>query len=346
MLTAFYSLKGAKMKRKFVTFAGIVLVFAFFVHLTGCSQTDDMGEHTDINMEQTEWNREELDENLIADFKSESSSVAEGCVYECEMTGMSVTDIKEVFFPMDTSEFEITQQYVDPEDTKFGYTQILQTKNELEILSNYSGSMAETKEAKYYRNFLSCDANAWDNGIPTNLGSDKELDFLNKEQIKQEIQNGLERLIPNINVLNVNFYRLSSDYLNKLQNDELERLKQEGDLEWYEREKEYAKDWKMEQSAYYITVYLSINEIPIYDEIAYRTSDEKRLEGCIATFIYNRNGCVFVELPIFWETISQENKELISVGQALSELKKDMTSIISMFKFIMCKHILKKIMKI
>lgn len=54
----------------------------------------------------------------------------------------------------------------------------------------------------------------------------------------------------------------------------------------------------------------------------------QQLRGYSATFIYNKNGCVFADIPELLQVKQSQEESIISVSQALDTLKRDITSVI------------------
>lgn len=306
-----------------------VLVNAICFSIVGCSVESSETVNTDLDLEQTEWENQKLDEMLIADFEVEGETEGAAFEYMCERTAISLEGIKNAFFYSDTSEMEYSKRYESPNEPRFGYVYFGTSQEGLSITSNYSGSRGSTNEAEMYRHFLGYDPDGWGtDGKPEQLGTSEDLSFLDKNAIEMEIKEGLNKLIPYVEIEKVNFYTLSADYLNEIQSITLEDIKKYNDPSWYAKEKEYEREWKYEEGAYYVTVEMSMDGIAIKEYLNDMLADETRLGGYKATFIYNKNGCVYADLPMLLEVKQSQEESIISVSQALDELKKDITSVI------------------
>lgn len=296
--------------------------------LIGCIK-QETGEIKGIDSKQTKWENETLIENLRANFEVDSSIVEAADVYRCEKKAISIEEIKDIFFRNDLSEIKVETHMYDAELPEFGNIYNITSLHGLTLFSSCEGAMGKTKEADFYRNFLASDAAAWGlNGRPAKLGTDEEISYLNKEQIENEIVTGLRKLMPYVSADEFKFYSLTPDYLTKIQNVELSRLEGEDDTFWYEREKEMVKEWKEDEGAYYITVEMAINHIPLNDAINQPLVNGTSINSYTATFIYNKNGCVFLELPEIWVEKAKEHQEIITASEALEALKVDMSLII------------------
>ena len=297
--------------------------------MTGCSTEHTGIESYSLEFEQSEWENQKLDENVVANFKVESENVSSAFVYECKEIAISIEGIREAFFYSDTSKIEYSKHYESPDEPKFGYVYSGISQAGLKITSNYRGSRGSTNEAEMYRHFLGYAPEGWGtDGKPKQLGTTEELLFLEKNAIEMEITEGLNKLIPYVELEDINFYTLSADYLNEIQNLTLENIKKYNDPNWYAEEKEYEKDWKYEEGAYYVTVGMSMDGIAVKEYLNDMLVDERRLGGYKAIFIYNKNGCVYADLPMYLEIKFSREEPIISVSQALQALKEDITSVI------------------
>ncbi len=306
----------------------ILRILLICLLVSGCAGKN-MEENTKINREKVKWENETLIENLQANFEVDSNLVRETELYTCEKQAVSAELLKELFFSHDLSETKVETRLYDTELPEFGNAYTLTSAEGLTLFSSCEGALGKTKEADFYRNFLASDTAAWGlNGRPAKLGVAGEISYLNKVQIENEIVAGLSKLMPYASVNELKFYSLTPEYLTKIQNAELGRLEDEEDTSWYEREKEMVKEWKEEEGAYYITVELAINQIPFNDAINQPLVDGTSLNSYTANFIYNKNGCVFFELPKIWIETTKEHQEMITAAEALEALKEDMSLII------------------
>lgn len=315
-----------KMSRKVIL---ISLLSMLCVSILGCSTTENEEKTSSFDSSQTAWESEALDDNLIADFQADDTLTGVAASFEAERTNVPIEQMQEQFFYHDVSAKQITQQYLVPEDTSFGYIYNMTSENGLQIFTSCEGGKGKTEEAEAYKHFLGYISEAWDDsGNPDKLGTDEVLSFLDKDLIETEIKNGLSIFLPEMDITKVSFYTLTGAYLNEVQNNAMEEIKKYNDQSWYEKEKGYCKEWNEEDGAYYITVEMSLDNIPIKNALNYELSDGKHLRGYSATFIYNRNGCVFAELPELLKFNQSQESSVISVAQALEALKKDITSVI------------------
>lgn len=306
-----------------------ILITIFCYVLIGCSIENGEMEPYAIVTEQTKWERQKLDENLVVDLNVENSEIDVAYSYICNRTAIPVEDIQKTFFYGDTSQMVYSKHLETPEEPKFGYVYSGTSQNGLKITSSYLGSVSRTNEAEMYRHFLGWGSEVRDaDGEPNNLGTAEELSFLDKKTIQEEIEEGLNKLIPYVDIREINFYTLTSEYLDKLQKVALKEIKNYNDPIWYEEEKKYEKVWEYEEGAYYVTVEMSMDGIAISDYINDMLANETRLGGYTATFIYNKNGCIYADLPMLLNFEQSQDSSVISVAQALEVLKKDITSVI------------------
>lgn len=315
---------------KKTVFSPIVLISTVVcsVFLAGCSGSENESGNPEIDTAQKAWESQVLDDNLIADFRADENPTAQLNAYLCVSSALPVEKIRSAFFYADTSGFRSDRLDQGLDVTKYGYLYTLESEDGLEIYSSFEGNSGETKEADFYRNFLAYDRNAWDGSRPADLGTGEELDFLDKTQIEEEIRAGWKALYPDSSPVEINFFTLSADYLNDLQSRALAELKEQEDTSWYEREAQYERDWRREDGAYYVTVDFEIGGIPVSGSANVRLTNEAVLTGYTASFIYNKNGCVYLKMPALWEIKEQNAGEGTSVAEALEFLKKDITSVI------------------
>lgn len=315
-------------KRKYKYRTAFLVVLLSVLNFGCASETK-----TDIeqfsNPEKITWNKEVMGENLVADFKTEKKEVTEAYSYVCKRNPLSVESIKDCFFAYDTSICKTESRLYDPDLPEFGDIFFLTSENGIQISSSNYGSYAETILSEYYLYFLATDQDAWSNSnIPINLGTNEELPWLSKSEIEEEIKRGMCKLFPYADIENITFFTLSSDYLNELQLTELQLLKKEQDTFWYDKAKQFERMWTDEEGAYYISVELKMDEITVNGKTNTTFSDERKISIYNATFIYNQEGCVYAELPIYLEMEEKEKQQVISASQALGILRDDILEVI------------------
>lgn len=303
-----------------------VMIMSVIVGLTGCAEKKG---NKPIDEKQKSWSSEKLDENLVADFDAQNIDIDKAYVYECERTPLSVEIIKDSFFYSDKSEVKQEKRYFDEEDKSMGEVYTITSENGLDIVSTCEMTCGKTTEATYYRNFLACDIEAWDeNNMPVNLGTDETLYFLDKSDVEEDIKKGLAKLMPDFEVKKMNFFTLTHEYLNEIQNKELDMLKQEDDKSWYEQEKEMARDWKEEEGAYYVTVEMGLDGMSVNSTNVQELTDGSEIAHLVVTMIYNKEGCVYLNVSESIGIKNKSSKEIISVAKALDNLKDDITEVI------------------
>lgn len=302
------------------------IIALLLVAFTGC--TDKKEEQKEYDVSQSKWDNEILDENLRANF--EANSVEKANLYHARLTELPVDKVKKIFMGWDTSSSKIEQ-----EDTGDGITKRLNTEQGTEIGSNWENTIATTKDSSYYENCLWADSDAYDdNGkITDKLGTAEELEFLKKRDVEKEIRSMFDELNLGFEIHNITFHTLTASYLNSLREKAIKDLEEEKDdeIENPYVDKEHLKQWKETEGAYYLTIEFSNADIPILNN-GYEgsLSDKRYIYSFEAQMIFNKKGCVYLNLPcvIEKEDDSAEETKLISVADAVQSLKKDMTSII------------------
>lgn len=302
-----------------------LIIGLLLVTFTGCTNKEEKKEY---DVSQRKWDNETLDENLQADFEAKSEEKADK--YHARLTELPVEKIRKIFMGWDTSSSKTEQ-----EDTGDGITKRLYTKQGTEIASNWENTTAITEDYLYYDNCIWADSDAFDeNGmVTTKLGTSEELDYLKKSDVEKEIRSMFDKLNLGFEIYNITFYTLTSSYLNELQEKAMMDLEDDNDknIDNPYANKDYMKQWKKTEGAYYLTIEFSNADIPIMNkEYGKSLSDNTYIFSFEAQMIYSQKGCVYLNLPCVIEKENESAKEtkLITVADAVQSLKKDMTSII------------------
>lgn len=315
------------MTKKIKLFVGCSLIVAMCVLSSGCSTNNQKDEDLSYDSTKTEWSNEVIADNLIADFDIGDEVITDAYTYSCKRIPVSVQTIKNTFFD-DVSATEVETRLYDQDVPELGYIEFLTSEDGLNITSSLYGTDAEASSYNFYTYFLSADSEAWgNNNVPVALGTEEELEYLSKISVEEQIRSGLKQLFSDIEVSSMKFFTLSTDYLTTLQEKDLDALSQEEDTFWYDKAKQYERNWE-EDGAYYVFVEMKMDQIAINEELSTFFSNDINLETYSATFIYNKDGCVYVKLPSAWEIENKKNENIISVAQAVEALKTDVTSVI------------------
>lgn len=292
----------------------------------GCADENESKDN--YNKNQNEWNREKLDDNLVADFKADNVSGKKYNSYDVEFTSIPVQKIKDTFFENDKSKINVTKEE-RPEDPD---VEELTSEDGLEIYSTIEGTSGKTKESDYYRAFLGYDSDAWDeNNMPINLGTEEELSFLSKKELEEQIEEKIKGIVPDFSVGNLNIRTLTSDYLNHIQNIYFEEAEKSSDTltrEECEEQRKWKRNWSKEDGAYYVVAELSLDGININSSHTMELSNGKNINPIYITIIYNKNGFAYVNFSSVMKVKKKNEIEIITAAQALHSLKNDMTSII------------------
>lgn len=302
------------------------IITLLFVTLTGCAAKKE--EQKEYDVSQKKWENETLDENLRADF--ETDSVEKAKKYHARLTELPVDKVKKIFMGWDTSSSKMEQ-----EDTGDGITKWLYTEQGTEIGSNWENTVATTEDYFYYNNCLWADRDAFDdNGrVTAKLGTMEELEFLKKNDVEKQVRSMFDDLDLGFEIYNITFQTLTASYLNRLREKVIKDLETETDDEIDNPyvNKDYLKQWKKTEGAYYLSIEFSNADIAILSKgNGGSLSDKTYIFSFEAQMIYNQKGCIYLNLPcvIDKEEESAEETKLISVADAVQSLKKDMTSII------------------